>query len=143
MIVLEVLLLTHIFILIIYTPARLLNQLTVNLPVPIDIDFSEIVLESYWNRWSLSILAWLPSEHSSSSARPSQWRLTPRRSCPVVRRKRATASSLSKCLGIGPTVVRGSRGFPRLLIFWVKVVHLSMCGDIMSFALLKGQGDFQ
>ncbi|GFU46423.1 intraflagellar transport protein 122 homolog [Trichonephila clavipes] len=41
----------------------------------------------------------------------------------VVRRKRATASALSRCLVIGPTVARISHGCLGLLIFWVKAVY--------------------
>ncbi|GFW48825.1 hypothetical protein TNCV_4244051 [Trichonephila clavipes] len=33
-----------------------------------------------------------------------------------VRRKKQTASPLSRCLGIGPRVVRVSRGFSRLVV---------------------------
>ncbi|GFV69933.1 hypothetical protein TNCV_1983001 [Trichonephila clavipes] len=35
---------------------------------------------------------------------PRQWRYTPKKSCPVVRRKWATPSAFFRCLGIGSTV---------------------------------------
>ncbi|GFX96958.1 hypothetical protein TNCV_1996901 [Trichonephila clavipes] len=57
-------------------------------------------------------------------------------SCPVARRKWVTASSLSRCLGLGPT----GHGFLRLLGFWVMAVHLSMYVDIILFDLLRGDG---
>ncbi|GFV46266.1 uncharacterized protein TNCV_3231551 [Trichonephila clavipes] len=65
----------------------------------------------HWNRWLPSILAWPQSGQASLAATPNQWSYTPKRSCPVVRRKRVTVSALSRCLGIGPTVTRVSMVF--------------------------------
>ncbi|GFU37471.1 uncharacterized protein TNCV_4274131 [Trichonephila clavipes] len=92
------------------------------------------------SRWSPSILAWLQSKQASLAATPSQWRHTPKKSCPVVRRKRTSA--LSRCLGIGPTVARVSHDFPKLSVLWVKTVYLSMCG-VDAFCSSEGQGDFR
>ncbi|GFY16647.1 hypothetical protein TNCV_2787731 [Trichonephila clavipes] len=47
----------------------------------------------------------------------SQWRYAPKQSRPMVRRKRVTASALSKFLGIGLTMACFSHGFPKLLVF--------------------------
>ncbi|GFV80269.1 hypothetical protein TNCV_4956721 [Trichonephila clavipes] len=66
-----------------------------------------------------------------------QCRYTPEKSCPGVWQKRATASALSRCLWIGPTVARVSHGFPRLLVFWVMIVYLSMNMEMILFALLR------
>ncbi|GFV84304.1 uncharacterized protein TNCV_1591631 [Trichonephila clavipes] len=84
----------------------------------------------HWSRWSRFMLAWHQSEKASSAARPSQWRYTPKKSCPVVRRKRATASVLYRRLRIGPTVPRVSK---RLLVLWGHGSIFSMYGDIMFF----------
>ncbi|GFW44781.1 uncharacterized protein TNCV_4510951 [Trichonephila clavipes] len=62
----------------------------------------------HWRRWLPSILAWSQRGQASLAARPNQWRYTPKRSCPVVRGKQATASVLFTCLAIEPTVARGS-----------------------------------
>ncbi|PRD33390.1 UNVERIFIED_CONTAM: hypothetical protein NCL1_17694 [Trichonephila clavipes] len=67
----------------------------------------------HWSRWSPPILAWPQSGQTSLAATPSQWRYTPKKSCPLVRRKRATASALFRYLGIGPTVARVSHDFPK------------------------------
>ncbi|GFU88579.1 hypothetical protein TNCV_4442561 [Trichonephila clavipes] len=49
----------------------------------------------------------------------SQAKYTPKRSCPVIRRKKGSnLGSLSRCLGIGPLLVRVFHDFPRLLAFW-------------------------
>ncbi|GFV70619.1 uncharacterized protein TNCV_3842001 [Trichonephila clavipes] len=69
-----------------------------------------------WNRYPPSILAWPQSGQASSAIKPRQWRCNRKKSCPIVRRKRATASALSRCLGIEPTVPGVSHGFPRLLV---------------------------
>ncbi|GFT70308.1 hypothetical protein TNCV_2657801 [Trichonephila clavipes] len=82
-----------------------------------------------------------PFWHARIAARPSQWKYTPKKSCPVVSRKWATASVLSMCLGMGSTEARVSHGFPRLLIFWVTEVHLSMYVEMMLFDLLIVKGD--
>ncbi|GFX28458.1 uncharacterized protein TNCV_1152671 [Trichonephila clavipes] len=37
----------------------------------------------HWSRWSPSILAWPQSGQASLAAPPSQWRYTPKKSCPV------------------------------------------------------------
>ncbi|GFW30644.1 hypothetical protein TNCV_455811 [Trichonephila clavipes] len=58
----------------------------------------------------------------------------------VVRRKQATAWTLSRCLGIGPPVAIVSPISPRLLVFWVKAEHLTMYVDRMLFALLRVKG---
>ncbi|GFW36712.1 uncharacterized protein TNCV_1220441 [Trichonephila clavipes] len=97
----------------------------------------------HWSRWSSSILAWLQSGQAPLAVRPNQWRYTRKKSCPVVRRKRATVSAFSRCLGIGPTVARVFHGFPRLLVFWVTIVYLSMDVEIMLFALQRFQVDFR
>ncbi|GFU49854.1 uncharacterized protein TNCV_4686201 [Trichonephila clavipes] len=68
-----------------------------------------------WSMWSPPILTWPQSAQASLAATPSQWRYTPKNSCPVVRRKRATATTLFRYLDIGPTVARVSHGFPRSL----------------------------
>ncbi|GFT82697.1 uncharacterized protein TNCV_1634561 [Trichonephila clavipes] len=97
----------------------------------------------HWSRWSPSILAWPQSGQASLSATSSQWSYTPKKSCPVVRRKRATASALSRCLGIGPTVVRVSHGFPRLLNVWVKrSIFVKECGNNALYSF-EGQEDFR
>ncbi|GFW97760.1 hypothetical protein TNCV_1425231 [Trichonephila clavipes] len=53
----------------------------------------------------------------SSHAQPME--VYSMKSCPIVKRKRATASALYRGLGIGPTVARVSHGFPKLFVFWV------------------------
>ncbi|GFW67051.1 uncharacterized protein TNCV_4030711 [Trichonephila clavipes] len=91
----------------------------------------------HWIRWSPPILAWPQSGQASLAARKSQWRYIPKKACPVVRRKRATASALSRCLGIGPSVARVSHGFQKLLVVWVIAVYLSMFVEMMFLALLR------
>ncbi|GFW98794.1 hypothetical protein TNCV_2837551 [Trichonephila clavipes] len=76
------------------------------------------------SRYSPSILSWPQSGQASSAARSSQWRYTHKKSCPVVRRKRATSSALSRCFGNWNPVARVSRGLVRLLGFWVNA-----CGN--------------
>ncbi|GFV32355.1 hypothetical protein TNCV_1676411 [Trichonephila clavipes] len=49
----------------------------------------------HWSRGSSSILAWLKSGHASLEATPSQWKYTPKKSRPVVRRKRAAVLALT------------------------------------------------
>ncbi|GFT49308.1 outer dense fiber protein 3 [Trichonephila clavipes] len=71
-----------------------------NVPVPTDSVVSRVFIES-------SALEQVVATHfgiASSEAMPSQWRYTPKTSCSVVRRKRATASALSRCLGVGLTL---------------------------------------
>ncbi|GFU13550.1 hypothetical protein TNCV_938361 [Trichonephila clavipes] len=51
------------------------------------------------------------------SSQTRQWRYTPKKSCPVVRRMQATASAVYRSLEVGPTVARVSHGFPWLLVF--------------------------
>ncbi|GFS63125.1 hypothetical protein TNCV_3743601 [Trichonephila clavipes] len=62
---------------------------------------------------------------------PSQWRYTPKKKCPVVKRKWAISSALSRCLGIGPKVARVSHGFPKLFVFGG---HGSICVNVCGRA---------
>ncbi|GFU13582.1 uncharacterized protein TNCV_938571 [Trichonephila clavipes] len=58
-------------------------------------------------------------------------------------RKRATASALSRCLRIGPTVTRVSHGFPKLLFIWVHgSIFVNVCGDD-TLCSSEGQGNFR
>ncbi|GFT22333.1 hypothetical protein TNCV_3273281 [Trichonephila clavipes] len=57
----------------------------------------------------------------------------------MVRRKRTAALTLIRCLGIGSTVTRVSHVCPKLLVFWVTAVYLSMYVDIMN-ALCSSEG---
>ncbi|GFY18121.1 hypothetical protein TNCV_2045301 [Trichonephila clavipes] len=79
------------------------------------------------------VLGSSPATSGRRAGRPQQQPSQARggKSCPVVRRKRATTSALSRCIGIGPTVARVSHGFLRLLVFWVTAAHSSMYVDIM------------
>ncbi|GFW46188.1 uncharacterized protein TNCV_4210671 [Trichonephila clavipes] len=95
------------------------------------------------SRWSLSFLAWSQTRQASLVATPSQWRYTPQRSCPEVKRNRETASALSRCLRIGPNVARVSHDLQKLFVFWVMTVYLSKCVEMMIFALLSVKGDFR
>ncbi|GFX26835.1 hypothetical protein TNCV_1840081 [Trichonephila clavipes] len=97
----------------------------------------------HWSRWSPSILAWSHSGKASLAAMRSQWRYIPKKSCPVVRCKWTTTSTLSRCLGIGPTVARVSPGFPKLFVFGVSgSIFVTVCGEDVLCAS-EGQGNFQ
>ncbi|PRD28555.1 UNVERIFIED_CONTAM: Serine/threonine-protein kinase BRSK2 [Trichonephila clavipes] len=77
------------------------------------------------------------------TARPSQWRYTPKKLCPVVRRKRPTALVLSRCLGVEATEARVFHGFPKLFVFFSHGnIFVNICGYnvLCSF---DGQGNFQ
>ncbi|GFV55371.1 uncharacterized protein TNCV_5010671 [Trichonephila clavipes] len=94
----------------------------------------------HWRRYSPSILTSPQSGQVSLAATPSQWSYAPKKSCPVDRRKGITASVLPRCLGISPTEARVSHGFPKLIVFWFVAVYLSMCVEMMVFALLSIKG---
>ncbi|GFX78781.1 uncharacterized protein TNCV_1919141 [Trichonephila clavipes] len=95
-----------------------------------------------WSRWSSPILAWPQSGLTSSAARPTHWRYTPKKSCPVVRRKQATASDLSKCLEIRPTVVSFPWLSKSLCFLDHDSIFVNECGnnDIYSS---ESQGDIR
>ncbi|GFY15912.1 hypothetical protein TNCV_1285571 [Trichonephila clavipes] len=94
-----------LFIYLSNTHAWLLDHLTSSLSVSTDDAVSRVSIES-------SALEKVVAIHSGIAAdcqladMSSQWRYIPIKSCPVVRRKRATASALSRCLGIRHTVAR-------------------------------------
>ncbi|GFW42718.1 hypothetical protein TNCV_473081 [Trichonephila clavipes] len=82
-----------------------------SLPVPTDDVVSRVFIESS----SLELVVTMTVVWQASfAATPSRWRYTSKTSCPVVRRKRASASALFRYLGIEPTVTRVSHGFPKL-----------------------------
>ncbi|GFV54015.1 hypothetical protein TNCV_3724481 [Trichonephila clavipes] len=91
-----------------------------------------------WNRRSPSILAWPQSEQASLAARPSQWWYTPKRSYPAGRRKRATASALSRC--------HSGHSFPWLSTVLGLLDHDSIfvneCGN-NTLCSSENQGDFR
>ncbi|GFV04876.1 hypothetical protein TNCV_502891 [Trichonephila clavipes] len=71
--------------------------------------------------------------------KPFPVQYTPKKSCPGVGRKQATASSaVFRCLGLGPTVGRVSHGFPGLLGYDNTFVHAykALCSS-------EGQEDFR
>ncbi|GFU27973.1 hypothetical protein TNCV_3153281 [Trichonephila clavipes] len=103
--------------------------------------FPRLVL--FWVHCRTSVLAWPQSGQASSAARTSQWRYTLKKSCPVVRRKLATASALSGYLGIGTAVSKVSHGFPRLVLFLGHCrTFFSVCG-YNALCSSEGQGDFR
>ncbi|GFW85656.1 uncharacterized protein TNCV_853061 [Trichonephila clavipes] len=106
------------------------HQMLMRFLLPAD----NIVSPAHWIRWLSSILARPQNKQASSVARPIKWRYIPKTSDPVVRRKRATASALPRCLEIGPTVVRDSHGSPKFLALWGhSSVFVNVCGNKCSF----------
>ncbi|GFV10195.1 e3 ubiquitin-protein ligase HERC2 [Trichonephila clavipes] len=86
--------------------AWLLDHLTPSLPVPTDDVVSRVFIELSALEQVVAIHYGMAADWTgfvSSHAKP-QWRYTLKKSCPLVRRKRATASALSSCLRILPTV---------------------------------------
>ncbi|GFU06488.1 hypothetical protein TNCV_351421 [Trichonephila clavipes] len=80
---------------------------------------------------------------ASLSSTPSQWRYTFENSCPVVRQKTATASALSRWLGIGPTVARVSHGFPKLFVLGPCQCICRCVGGDNAPCSSEGQIDFR
>ncbi|GFV11050.1 hypothetical protein TNCV_2717951 [Trichonephila clavipes] len=88
----------------------LLDHLSKSLPVQTDDVVNRIFIESSALEQAVAFQSGRVAEWTGHiAARPSQWRYTPRKSCPVVRRKRATESALSRFLEIGAT--GGSRQY--------------------------------
>ncbi|GFU31292.1 hypothetical protein TNCV_8541 [Trichonephila clavipes] len=78
----------------IYVSNTLPDHLTSSLPVPTDDVVSRFFIEFSESDQLVSIYSGMAqSRQASSAARPSQWRYTPKKSCPVIRRERATASA--------------------------------------------------
>ncbi|GFV66147.1 uncharacterized protein TNCV_2900731 [Trichonephila clavipes] len=96
----------------------------------------------HWIRRSPSILALPLSGQTSLSATLSQWRYTPKMSCPVVRRKRVTSSALSRCLRIVPTVANLQWLFLTLRFFGHIIIFVNVCGDNVLCSSER-QGDFR
>ncbi|GFX27590.1 hypothetical protein TNCV_4996451 [Trichonephila clavipes] len=96
----------------------------------------------HWSRWSPSILAGTQIGQASLVATPSQWRYTPKKSCPVVRRKRATASALSRCLEIGLLVASFPWLSKTLRFLGHGSIFVNVCGDNAPCSS-EGQGDFR
>ncbi|GFV28215.1 e3 ubiquitin-protein ligase HERC2 [Trichonephila clavipes] len=107
----------------------LLDHLTPSLPVPNDDVVSRVFIESRALEQMVTIHSGMAAEREDLVS--SQWRYTPKKSCPVVRRKQTTASTLSRCLGVGSTVVRVSHGFPKLLgvFFYHSRIFVKACGN--------------
>ncbi|GFT22519.1 uncharacterized protein TNCV_3274741 [Trichonephila clavipes] len=97
----------------------------------------------HWSRWSPSILAWQQIGQTSLAATPSQWRYTPKKSCPVVSRDCCPLSPISRYLGIGPTMARVSHGFPKPFVFLgLGSIFVNVCGDNVLCSS-EGQRDFR
>ncbi|GFX88483.1 uncharacterized protein TNCV_2279511 [Trichonephila clavipes] len=96
----------------------------------------------HWSRWSPSILAWPQIGQASSAARSSQWRYTLKKSSPVVRRKWATALSLTMCLRIGPTVASIPWLSKALGFLGHDSIFVNKCGN-NDLCSSDGEGDFR
>ncbi|GFY18792.1 hypothetical protein TNCV_2400101 [Trichonephila clavipes] len=88
----------HLFIISSNARASLLDHLTASRPVPTDDEASWVSIESNALKLLVTIHSGIAAEWASlisSHAKP-QWRYLSKKSCPVVRGKRATASARSR-----------------------------------------------